>query len=124
MPNHSFEPHFPHLGNGAKSDAHGEVGVILQEKVLTLSFPEANIHLVQGPSLSGGGGRRLLTCDKHLLSLYLCRVFIKPVRVHGDAGEIRDEGVRSQPSELLIFFYQYINISLSTCPCQDEYCFT
>lgn len=79
----------------------------------------------RGPHcLVGGGGRRLLTCDKHLLSLYLCRVFIKPVRVHGDAGEIRDEGVRSQPSELLIFFYQYINISLSTCPCQDEYCFT
>lgn len=53
MPNHFFEPHFPHLGNGAKNDDRGEVGVIHQEKVPILFFPWADIHLVQRSSLSG-----------------------------------------------------------------------
>lgn len=97
-----------------------------KKRYLSFSSPGLIFTWSRGPHcLVCGWGVGFL----HVTSIYwafiLCQVCIKPVRVQGDAGEIRDEGVRSQSSELLLllFFNQYIIISLSTCPCQDEYCF-
>lgn len=97
-----------------------------KKRYLSFSSPGLIFTWSRGPHcLVHGLGGRLLTCDKHLLSLYFasCALNLSEFRGMLEKLGMRELGLSPRSCCCFFFFNQCIIISLSTCPCQDKYCF-